>query len=243
MKPFGVSRIITSEIGVITMRRRFSNKVSQSHIAAQRLPQAVSERAPVNEEALLVERAKNDPEAFGVLYDAHYGAILRYLYRRTLDIHLAEDLCSNTFFNALRSLKKYRHRAPFSAWLYRIATNELKTHWRKLKTRHTKISSSQWQSEIERVHFNSRPTETIEDRDERLRAYEQLHNKLRDLPEPYQTALILRYIEEMSNKEICHVLGKRSGAVKSLIHRGLKKLAARFERDTETSSADQHCKG
>jgi len=59
-------------------------------------------------EAELVARARTSPEAFGRLYEAHYSRILNYIYRRTLSAETAEELTSNTFFKALRSLGTYR---------------------------------------------------------------------------------------------------------------------------------------
>ena len=56
-----------------------------------------------SDEAELVERAKTHPEAFGELYDRYYTVVLNYVFRRTLDVALAEELTSNTFFNALRA--------------------------------------------------------------------------------------------------------------------------------------------
>src|SRR5262245_27203593 len=84
-------------------------------------PLAADVAAPVgpDEEAELVERARREPAAFGELYEAHYSAILNYLYRRTLSASLAEELTSNTFFKAMRGLPDYRSRPGirFRTWL------------------------------------------------------------------------------------------------------------------------------
>ena len=75
-------------------------------------------------EARLIERAKTDPAAYGVLYRLHYGAIAQYLFRRTGDYHAAEDLACETFMAAYRSMPRYQSRGiDFRSWLYRIATN------------------------------------------------------------------------------------------------------------------------
>ena len=83
-----------------------------------------------SDEGDLVERAKTQPEAFGHLYDRYYSVVLNYLYRRTLDVALAEELTSNTFFKALRALGGYESRGKFLAWLYRIAGNEIRLNRR-----------------------------------------------------------------------------------------------------------------
>ena len=88
-------------------------------------------------DAELIERAKTDPEAFGRLFEAYYDRIITYTYRCSLNLAVAEDLTSNTFFKALRGLPKYRHRVSFLAWLYRIAANEVRMHWRSESRRRT----------------------------------------------------------------------------------------------------------
>ncbi|MDX1627179.1 MAG: sigma factor, partial [Fulvivirga sp.] len=73
-----------------------------------------------------VEEAKRDPQAFGKLYDRYFEGIFQFILRRTDDESLTADLCSQTFLKALQHIKKYEHRGvPFSAWLYRIASNEV----------------------------------------------------------------------------------------------------------------------
>jgi RNA polymerase sigma factor (sigma-70 family) len=75
-------------------------------------------------EAALIRRAKEDPEAFGVLYERYVDKIYNYIYYRTGNVHDAEDLTSRVFFRALRNLERYEDQGvPFSAWLYRIAHN------------------------------------------------------------------------------------------------------------------------
>jgi RNA polymerase sigma-70 factor, ECF subfamily len=177
----------------------------------------------LRDEAELVRRAADDPEAFGLLYEAHYAAILNYLYRRTLDVNAAEELTSNTFFKALRALPRYRHRMPFRAWLYRIATNEARMRWRSW-WRRRRVQVPDWENQIDRVHFNSSPVESPEQLREKMKAYTRLHECLSQLPDRYQTVLVLRYLEELTIDEVAQVTGKRVGTVKSLIHRGLERL-------------------
>jgi len=178
-------------------------------------------------EGELIERAKHDPQAFGLLYEAHYARILNYVYRRTLDVSVAEELTSNTFFNALRALPKYRHRVPFRAWLYRIATNEVRMRWRRLKRRPA------LEAQLERIHFSdaAEPPDVVR---EKLQSYARLHECLARLPEKYQAVIALRYLEELPIAEVAQVMDKREGTVKSLIHRGLKRLRALMGDDGAT---------
>jgi len=186
-------------------------------------------RPEIAEEAELVERAQALPRAFGDLYDLYYGKILGYVYRRTLDAAVAEELTSNTFFKALRALPEYAHRGHFGAWLYRIATNEIKVHRRTTSSR--RESGLKWREELGRVHFACPGPGGEEDAEEKMRTFAQLHEALRRLPEAYQVVISLRYFEAMPYAEIAEVLGKRLGTVKSLIHRGLERLKRQYRRE------------
>jgi RNA polymerase sigma-70 factor (ECF subfamily) len=189
---------------------------------------ALPEIAP---EAELVERAKALPGAFAELYECYYGKILGYVYRRTLDAAMAEELTSNTFFKALRALRQYDHRGHFGAWLYRIATNEVRAHRRTASRR--REAGVRWQEELGRVRFACRGPEGDEDAEEKMRAFARLHEALRRLPEVYQVVISLRYFEAMPYAQIAEVLGRRLGTVKSLIHRGLERLKRQYRREPQ----------
>src|SRR5438128_1403998 len=79
---------------------------------------------PDFEERELVERAKEDPDAFGALYDRYFPQIYRFAYSRVRDQSLAEDVTSEVFFKALRNIKRYTYSGhPFSSWLHQITPN------------------------------------------------------------------------------------------------------------------------
>ena len=159
----------------------------------------------------MVEAAKDDADAFGMLYDRYYSEIFRYIYRRTFDHTLAEDLTSNTFFAALRNIRRYKWRCiSFSAWLYRIATNEIGMHYRK-------------QNPL--VGMDSDMSDTSEPDDlSSEEEYAILHRAILKLKPVYQTVITLRFFEDKTIDEICQITGKKEGTVKSQLHRGLKKL-------------------
>ena len=172
----------------------------------------------------LIERARSHPAAFGRLYEANYARVLNYIYRRMLSIDVAEELTSNTFFKALRALPKYRHRAPFRFWLYRIASNEVKMYFRSKARRRASHTDPQWPAELKQVHFATSKMEKDEDREAKMRQFSRLHQCIALLPERYQTVLALRYFEGLPYDDISRVLGKNVGTVRSLAHRGLKRL-------------------
>jgi RNA polymerase sigma-70 factor (ECF subfamily) len=194
-------------------------------IAPRRATDSSAPALTLEAERELVERARSDPEAFGRLYEAHYQAILNYLYRRTLSVTVAEELTSNAFFKALRGLREFQPRplAGFRSWLYRIATNEARMYWRSRKgRRETRLPD---ESEWPRIAFVWPASESPEVVREKYERYALVHQALGRLSEPYQSALTLRYFEGLGHEEIAEILSKRLGTVKSLVHRGLAKLA------------------
>ena len=85
----------------------------------------------------LVELARaGDKEAFGLLYDHYQASVYRFLYYRTRSRTLAEDLTSETFFRALRSMNSFRWQGKdFGAWLMTIARNLTMDHFKAGRTR------------------------------------------------------------------------------------------------------------
>lgn len=86
-----------------------------------------SETKPVIEnEQKLIEKAKQNSADFSPLYELYYKPIFLFVLRRLSDKELAADVTSQVFLKALQGISKYVSQGvPFSAWLYRIAINEV----------------------------------------------------------------------------------------------------------------------
>lgn len=92
----------------------------------------------IEAEMLQIIRAQEDPACFGILYERYYKQVFLFLYRRTDDEALTADLTSQVFLKAMTYLPKYEFKGlPFSAWLFRIAVNELNMFFRNHKNKRT----------------------------------------------------------------------------------------------------------
>jgi RNA polymerase sigma-70 factor (ECF subfamily) len=183
----------------------------------------------LKQEKELVERAKNDTEAFGELYNQYYSRILGYVLRRTASVEIAQDVTSEVFLNVLKNLGKFQWRnIPFSSWLYRIANNETANYFRKNKHRNFCLEEL---SDLPDTSNPSIEAEVLAAKEE-LKRHEDflvLHESISRLSTKYQEVITLRYFENKQLKEIGEILGKREGTVKSLLHRGLEKLRKLME--------------
>jgi RNA polymerase sigma-70 factor (ECF subfamily) len=173
-----------------------------------------------NDDAALVAQAKDDPDAFGALYERYVRKIYNYVYYRTGNEHDAEDLTARVFYRALAHVGRYDDRGlPFSAWLYRIAHN-LVANWHRDQGRRKVLP-------LDQVVLHNLPMEAPELLTETREAQETLLAAVHRLPEDRQQLLLLKFVERMSNAEIGQVMNRSEGAVKSLYHRTL--LALRDE--------------
>jgi RNA polymerase sigma-70 factor, ECF subfamily len=173
----------------------------------------------IKHEFQILQRAKKDPKAFGELYEKHFDRIFNYIYRQTDDEDLTADLCSQTFLIALNNLEKYEFRGvPFSAWLYKIASNEINKHYRKQK--HDKVFS------LEEVRVRELFEQANEGWSEELIG--QLISYLKQLPTEMLEVLELRFFEDKDFREIAFILDITESGAKMRTYRALDRLRKNF---------------
>ncbi len=167
----------------------------------------------------LVELARGgDTEAFGLLYDHYQPSVYRFLYYRTRSQPLAEDLTSETFFRALRSMAGFRWQGKdFGAWLMTIARN--------LATDHFKAGRTRLELTTEDMGLHDDATEGPEDAVLAGLTSDALLQALARLPDEQRDCLVMRFLQCMSIAETAAVLGRSDGAVKQLQLRGVRNLA------------------
>lgn len=171
----------------------------------------------LEKENLLIEEAKSNPEKFAAIYDRYVEQIYRYVYRRVNDQATAEDLVSQTFYDALSHLKSYQFKGyPFSAWLYKIAHNNV-LKWYRTNSRYQKVDLE----EVAELRDESAGLEEeIDIKEEGLgvkAAMDKLDYEEREL-------IRLKYFEEVSNIEIGQIMGITANNVGVKLYRALKRL-------------------
>lgn len=176
--------------------------------------------AEILHEYSILDRSKKDPKAFGELYEKYFDRIFSFIYRQTDDEDLTADLSSQTFFTALKNVDKYEFRGvPFSAWLYKIASNEVNKHYRKKKR--TQVFS------IEETRVRELMEQANEGYDEEM--IQRLMDYLRELPTDMLHVLQLRFFEDKDFKEIAFILDITESGAKMRTYRALDRLRKNFK--------------
>jgi RNA polymerase sigma-70 factor (ECF subfamily) len=173
----------------------------------------------------LVDAARADPARFDALYRKYVAQVYSYAAYELRDHHEAEDATERTFLSALAGLPRFRERASsadgeeastFRVRLFRIARNvvaERRRRWRRRPEEPLDVVlEAPDTTDVERV---------VVERESALAAWRAVDRLAGDR----RRAVILRFVHEMSTTEIAEILGRSEGAVRVLIHRGLRGVA------------------
>jgi RNA polymerase sigma-70 factor, ECF subfamily len=176
---------------------------------------------------------------FSKVYEAFRPKILRYLIRLVGEVE-AEDLTQEVFIKADRARMGFRGEASLSTWLYRIATNLAYDRYRSPSFRrctHIQLDEDPAEGKlIELIDcdpYTREKTLPIEQQLVKKEMGECILKYIGKLPASYRMVLLLRDMEELSNKEIAEILGITLDTVKIRLHRARTKLKEEFETHCE----------
>ncbi|MDX1643947.1 MAG: sigma-70 family RNA polymerase sigma factor [Thermoanaerobaculia bacterium] len=173
-------------------------------------------------DARLIARVQGgDTVAFGHLVDRHKDAMVNYLTKLTGSREEAEDYAQEAFLRLYERAASYRERGYFKAYLYRIATNLVRSAERRRK---------RWRVVHSLISTNGHHAEPRQQ--QRVLRGEiggHLRQAVADLPLHYRLPLVLYEVDEWPYRRIAEFLGCREGTVKSRIHRGRNMIRERLE--------------
>lgn len=176
--------------------------------------------ADLEKERQLVEDAQQNPADFEELYQLYFDKIYNFILSRSGNVELAQDITSQTFMNALEKIRQFKWRnVSFGAWLYRIAINNLNSHFRK----HKRIFLADEETLINLADKQLPPYEPYTDLDEQARIKE-LNLAIKKLPADEQNLVALKYFQNKSYEEIAEILDLPVSTVGVKLHRSLKKV-------------------
>jgi len=181
----------------------------------------ISSGSIVNDETALVRAAQENPAAFAPLYERYLGRVYAYLRARTRSIEDADDLTQHVFLQALQALPQYRaQKAPFAAWLFRIARNAATDYHRRHR------STVTWDLVPEAL-------QPVDDQDMEAGIFQQealtrLGTLFAALDAHKRELLVLRFTLRLTAAESAMVVGKSEAAVKKQLTRAMRTLEEQY---------------
>lgn len=180
----------------------------------------------MNDSQMIREIKSGNVELYSELMRRYQRKILAFVYHMLKSSNLelmAEDLCSETFYKAFRSLHSFREvDASFSTWLYTIARNTVLSELRKQRTSNVPLEESGY---VPVASSDVAPEQAIL-RNERV---EMVREAINNLPEKQRSALILREYDQLDYQEIATILGQSVSSVKSLLFRARSSVKTQLE--------------
>lgn len=177
----------------------------------------------IEDEQELIEKARRNSADFRPLYEHYYKPIFLFVLRRVADKELTADVVSQVFLKALQGIQKYTHQGvPFSAWLYRIAINEVNMFFRKQKRERFVTVEPEMLMHLHEELTNELSVDHLQDR---------LAAMLQKLSEAELHLIELRFFERLSFKEIAEMLSVTEVNAKVKVYRTLDKLKKYFKNE------------
>lgn len=171
----------------------------------------VNAGSPADERDLLRRLRRGDQAALDTVFAAYFDRLYRFIYFRTAgDRQAAEDITQESLIAALNGLERFDGRAALYTWLCSIARHKIGDHFRRL----------QRLNEL-RAALTAEP-DALDDpyeQTERAERREQVLTALRALPAHYQQALVLKYLDRVSGRELAAQLSISEDAAESLLAR------------------------
>jgi RNA polymerase sigma-70 factor, ECF subfamily len=170
----------------------------------------------ISDEELALQVQQGKREAWTMLIERHYEALLNYLYRMSGQRATADDGAQETFVRVWQRISLYTYPRPFRPWLYTIATNLARNTLSSADQRHTQSAAA----EADYADPLPQPEDAVLAQD----SAQQVLNALNQLPSHQREVVVLFYYHEMPQAEIADVLGIPVGTVKSRLSLGIKRL-------------------
>lgn len=179
----------------------------------------------IENEQRLIEKAKRNNADFRPLYEHYYKPIFLFVLRRIGDKELTADITSQIFLKALQAINRYTDQGvPFSAWLYRIAINEVNMFFRSQKRERFVTVESEMLVDLHEELTSELSVERLKDR---------LAAMLQKLSEAELHLIELRFFERLSFKEIARILTLTEVNAKVKVYRTLDKLKKYFKDEKQ----------
>ena len=173
---------------------------------------------------------RRDEAVLARFFDVWFDRLHGFVRRMVPDEHLAEDLTQDVFAHVYRALESYDPERDLKPWLFTIAANKVRDHWRSRRHREARsevaVSGEDGEDGEARLPGRLQPPEAGLTRAE-LEA--EVRRAIDGLPEGMRTTLVLRAFEGLSFEEIGRIEGRNDVAIRKRYSRALEALRGRLE--------------
>jgi RNA polymerase sigma-70 factor (ECF subfamily) len=177
----------------------------------------------VSDGELVARVQAGDTSAFDELFQHHNNRLCTFLARLMHNDELGRDIAQDAFMKAFQALLSLQETVYFKSWLYRIALNLAKDHWR-----HSQLI--QWVPWEEHDECSTIESMSIEGPEKQVEETELVRMALAQVSREVQPCLLLDIVEEMKQHEIATFLGMSERSVRRYISRGKKELSEAYSR-------------
>lgn len=192
----------------------------------------------MNERELVTRAQAGDFEAFTALVSANKNKVYALALKMTANTQDAEDIVQETFLKAIDNIEQFRGESSFGTWLYSIALNQARGHLAKQKQTDlkpiedylpTRSADDMHGADSNKLFDWKDPHQQLEEQE--LKA--MIDSAIADLPVKYREAFLLRYIEELSIKEIAVIINESVASTKSRVLRARLALRDQISKTLE----------
>lgn len=173
---------------------------------------------------LIKKMKQGDQLAFSELIELYQHEVYRICFRLIGNRHEAEDIAQETFLRVYQNINSYDSNKKFSSWLFRIATNLTTDRLKKKKPDYyldAEVAGAEGMTMYTRIPANNN---LPEDQVIGLELQDTVQKAIYRLAPEYRSAIVLKYMEDLSMSEISEIMQIPIGTVKTIIHRGRETL-------------------
>lgn len=162
---------------------------------------------------------------FEQIYSTYFKSVYRYIWKLSGDEHVAEEITSETFLKAMKSIGDFRGQCDMRVWICQIAKN---TYYSYLKKSHRTVSVDE--AELQCI---SDPDAFVEEQIGTQDEARQIRKVLHTMPDPYKEVFMWRVFGELSFKEIGALYSKTDNWACVTYHRARKMVQDRLEESND----------
>jgi RNA polymerase sigma-70 factor (ECF subfamily) len=162
----------------------------------------------LSDEQLIGQLAQGDAHAFDLVFERYHNQIYNFIKRQVSDRESIEDLVQEIFLRVFKSARNFDTTKKFSSWLYKIALNEIKRHWKRSAARQTYSLNDPLGDEAgdgERIDNLEDERATVAEMAEGELFSRDLKSLIDRLPEKQRIVVILKVYQELTFEEIAEI--------------------------------------